>query len=101
MANGTTTSIRVKRSKSVVYFGADPKSKEKLRRYVRRITIERSTDEVLTIRWHLIKSDWDPATDRFMGSTSEATGFPASSGFVLANGSSDSREWGREAEADD
>ena len=41
MANGTTTSIRVKRSKSVVYFGADPNFAE----FGLRVVAAKLTDE--------------------------------------------------------
>lgn len=84
--------------------------KEKLRRYVRRITVERPTDEALTILTDLLEPDSYPAADlldlyrirwsiegtfqkvteifsldRFIGSTPQATVFQASMCFVLAN----------------
>jgi len=86
------------------------KPNEKLRRYVRRITVERPTGEAITILTDLLESDRYPAADlldldrirrsiestfqkvteifalgRFIGSTPEATVFRASMCFVLAN----------------
>ena len=86
------------------------KPQEKLRRYVRRITVERPTAEAITILTDLLDSTWYPAADlldlyrirwsiestfqtvteifalgRFIGSTPEATVFQASMCFVLAN----------------
>src|SRR5829696_2411470 len=86
------------------------KPKEKRRRYVRRITVERPTDEAITVLTDLLESDLYPATDlldlyrirwgiectfqkvteifalgRFIGSTPQATVFQASMCFVLAN----------------
>ena len=86
------------------------KPKEKLRRYVRRITVERPTDEAITILTDLLEPDLYPAADllglyrirwsiectfqkvteifalgRFIGSTPQATVFQASMCFVLAN----------------
>lgn len=98
-------------SRAVVeQWGWAGKPKEKLRRYVRRITVERSTDEAITILTDLIEPDVYPAADllalyrirwsiestfqkvteifalgRFIGSTPEATVFQASMCFVLAN----------------
>jgi hypothetical protein len=98
-------------SRAVVeQWGWAGKPKEKLRRYVRRITVERSTDEAITILTDLIEPDGYPALDllalyrirwsiestfqkvteifalgRFIGSTPEATVFQASMCFVLAN----------------
>jgi hypothetical protein len=94
----------------VEQWGWAGKPKEKLRRYVRRITVERPTDEAITILTDLLESDPYPATDlldlyrirwsiegtfqkvteifalgRFIGSTPEATVFQASMCFVLAN----------------
>jgi len=86
------------------------KPKEKLRRYVRRITVERPAGEALTILTDLLESDRYPAADlldlyripwsiestfqkvteifaldRFIGSTPQASVFQASMCFVLAN----------------
>ncbi len=86
------------------------KPREELRRYVRRITVERPTDEAITILTDLLESDRYPAADllalyrirwsiestfqkvaeifalgRFIGSTPQATVFQASMCFVLAN----------------
>jgi IS4 transposase len=83
---------------------------EELRRYVRRITVERSTEDAITILTDLIEPNVYPAADllalyrirwsiestfqkvteifalgRFIGSTPEATVFQASMCFVLAN----------------
>jgi hypothetical protein len=94
----------------VEQWGWAGKPKEKLRRYVRRITVERSTDEAITILTDLLEPDVHPAADlldlykvrwsiegtfqkvteifglgRFIGSTPEATVFQASMCFVLAN----------------
>jgi hypothetical protein len=94
----------------VEQWGWAGKPSEKLRRYVRRITVERSTDEAITILTDLIEPDVYPALDllalyrirwsiestfqkvteifalgRFIGSTPEATVFQASMCFVLAN----------------
>ena len=91
-------------------WGRAGKPKEKRRRYVRRITVERSTDEAITILTDLLEPDRHPAADlldlyrirwgieatfqkvteifalgRFIGSTPEATVFRASMCFVLAN----------------
>jgi len=94
----------------VEQWGWAGKPKDKLRRYVRRITVERPTDEAITILTDLIESDLYPAADllslyrirwsiestfqkvteifalgRFIGSTAEATVFQASMCFVLSN----------------
>jgi hypothetical protein len=94
----------------VEQWGWAGKPTEKLRRYVRRITVERSTDEAITILTDLIEPNVYPAADllalyrirwsiestfqkvteifalgRFIGSTPEATVFQASMCFVLAN----------------
>jgi hypothetical protein len=94
----------------VEQWGWAGKPKEKLRRYVRRITVERQTEEAITILTDLIEPDVHPAADlldlykirwsiestfqkvteifalgRFIGSTPEATVFQASMCFVLAN----------------
>ncbi|AWM35702.1 IS4/IS5 family transposase [Gemmata obscuriglobus] len=86
------------------------KPKDKLRRYVRRITVARPVGEAITILTDLLDSAPYPATDlldlyrirwtiegtfqkvtaifalgRFIGSTPEATVFQASMCFVLAN----------------
>jgi Transposase DDE domain len=86
------------------------KPKDQRRRYVRRITVARATDEPITILTDLLEPDPYPATDlldlyrirwsientfqkvteifalgRFIGSTPEATVFQASMCFVLAN----------------
>jgi hypothetical protein len=94
----------------VEQWGWAGKPKEKLRRYLRRITVERPTDEAITILTDLLEPDPYPACDlldlyrirwsiertfqkvteifalgRFIGSTPEATVFQASMCFVLAN----------------
>ena len=94
----------------VEQWGWAGKPKEKLRCYVRRITVERPTAEAITILTDLLEPDRSPATDlldlyrirwsientfqkvteifalgRFIGSTPEATVFQASMCFVLAN----------------
>jgi len=94
----------------VEQWGWAGKPKDKLRRYVRRITVERPTDEAITILTDLIEPDLYPAADllslyrirwsiestfqkvteifalgRFIGSTAEATVFQASMCFVLSN----------------
>lgn len=94
----------------VEQWGWAGKAKDKLRRYVRRITVERPTDEAITILTDLLESDLYPAADllslyrirwsiestfqkvteifalgRFIGSTPEATVFQASLCFVLSN----------------
>lgn len=94
----------------VEQWGWAGKPKEKLRRYVRRITVERPADEAITILTDLLESDRYPAADlldlyrirwsiestfqkvaevfalgRFIGSTPQATVFQASMCFVLAN----------------
>jgi len=94
----------------VEQWGWAGKPKQKLRRYVRRITVERPTDEAITILTDLLEPDLHPAADlldlyrirwgiestfqkvteifalgRFIGSTPEATVFQASMCFVLAN----------------
>jgi hypothetical protein len=94
----------------VEHWGWAGKPVEKLRRYVRRITVERPTDEAITILTDLIEPEVYPAADllalyrirwsiestfqkvteifalgRFIGSTPEATVFQASMCFVLAN----------------
>lgn len=86
------------------------KPREKLRRYVRRITVEQPGPESITILTDLVDSNRYPAEDllavyrirwsiestfrtvtevfaldRFIGSTAEATVFQASMCFVLAN----------------
>jgi hypothetical protein len=91
-------------------WGWTGKPTDKRRRYVRRITVERSPDEALTILTDLLEPDRYPATDlldlyrirwsientfqkvteifalgRFIGSTPEATVFQAAMCFVLAN----------------
>jgi hypothetical protein len=94
----------------VEQWGWAGKPREKLRRYVRRITVERPADEAITIPTDLLESDRYPAPDlldlyrtrwsiegtfqkateifalgRFIGSTPQATVFQASMCFVLAN----------------
>ena len=94
----------------VEQWGWAGKSKENFRRYVRHITVERETDEAITILTDLLESDLYPAGDlldlyrirwsiestfqkvteifalgRFIGSSPEATVFQASMCFVLAN----------------
>jgi hypothetical protein len=94
----------------VEQWGWAGKPKEKLRRYVRRITVERPAGEAITILTDLLESDRYPAADllglyrirwsiestfqkvtdifalgRFIGSTPQATVFQASMCFVLAN----------------
>lgn len=94
----------------VEQWGWAGKPKEKLRRYVRRITVERPTDDAITILTDLLESESYPAADllglyrirwsiestfqkvteifaldRFIGSTPQATVFQASTCFVLAN----------------
>lgn len=94
----------------VEQWGWAGKPKEKLRRYVRRITVERPTGEAITVLTDLLEPDRYPAADlltlyrirwgiestfqkvteifamgRFIGSTPEATVFQASMCFVLAN----------------
>ncbi len=104
------TTTDASRRAVVEQWGWAGKPKEKLRRYVRRITVERSTDEAITILTDLLEPDRHPAADlldlyrirwgieatfqkvteifalgRFIGSTPEATVFQASMCFVLAN----------------
>lgn len=94
----------------VEQWGWAGKPREKLRRYVRRITVERPAGEAITILTDLLDSDLYPAADllalyrirwsiegtfqkvteifalgRFIGSTPQATVFQASMCFVLAN----------------
>lgn len=94
----------------VEQWGWAGKPKENLRRCVRRITVERETDEAIAILTDLLESDLYPAADlldlyrirwsiestfqkvteifalgRFIGSSPEATVFQASMCFVLAN----------------
>jgi len=94
----------------VEQWGWAGKPAEKLRRYVRRITVERPTDEAITILTDLLEPELHPAVDlldlyrirwsiestfqkvteifalsRFIGSTPEATIFQASMCFVLSN----------------
>ncbi len=94
----------------VEQWGWGGKPKEQRRRYVRRITVERPTDEAITILTDLLEPDLYPAADllalyrvrwsiestfqkvteifalgRFIGSTPEATVFQASMCFVLSN----------------
>jgi hypothetical protein len=94
----------------VEQWGWAGKPKEKLRCYVRRITVERPAGEAITVLTDVLDPDLYPATDlldlyrlrwsiegtfqkvtqifalgRFIGSTPEATVFQASMCFVLAN----------------
>jgi hypothetical protein len=94
----------------VEQWGWAGKPKDKRRRYVRRTTVERQTEEAITILTDLIEPEVYPAGDlldlyrirwsiestfqkvteifalgRFIGSTPEATVFQASLCFVLAN----------------
>jgi len=94
----------------VEQWGWAGKPKEKLRRYVRRITVERPTDDAIMILTDLLESESYPAVEllalyrmrwsiectfqkvteifalgRFIGSTPQATVFQASMCFVLAN----------------
>jgi len=104
------TTTDASRRTVIEQWGWAGKPQEKLRRYVRRITVERPRDEALTILTDLLEPDLYPAADlldlyrirwsiestfqkvteifalgRFIGSTPEATVFQASMCFVLAN----------------